>query len=382
MRFRQPTHFLLSLMAIAALTACGGGGSSTQTQEPDNNNTSSTSIDTTTTTAATANAIAMGAELMASGVYDLMADIGDTWRVTLNTSSNTFTLKVISTAYGLTDLQGTMVAGTTSGTRTVYTLKSGGSDIGTLTTDTSTKSISGNMKVGNKDASVSGTAYKATALSKLAGTYNFMLATRDGVNGGSFDFGVGQIKITADGSSARMCRSGKFLGDTCSAVADSTPEEASFALSLGSDGLITLANIGKATVIASNFGKALTVDMDRINQEGFRRTGIWYLSEAKSLPETAIDGQWNCNQGGKTINTINISGTNATGKGLGDVTTGKVKYNNINHTDNTWFTWEGYAAGGATTDPVSDYSLFLPLSSTLFAMESDGRIRICSKTSN
>ncbi|PUE06701.1 hypothetical protein B9Z51_12170 [Limnohabitans sp. T6-5] len=375
MRFRQPTHFLLSLMAIAALSACGGGSSST----PDQTNNNTDSADTQVSAAATSNASAMGAELMASGVYDLMADIGDTWRVTLNTNNNTFTLKVVSTAYGLRDLQGTISAGTATGSRTSYTLQTGGSDIGKLTTDSSTQSVSGNLKIGNKEASVSGTAYKATALSKLAGTYNFMMASRDAVSGGSLDFGVGQIRIAADGTRASLCRSGQFVSDICTSVGGSTPQEASVALSLDSNGLITFANFGKATVIASNLGKALTLDMNRTNEEGYLRTGVWYLSEVKSLSESAINGNWTCNLGGQSSNTLAITGTSVTGAGLGNVTTGKVKYNNINHTDNTWFPWAGFAAGGATTDPVSDYSLVLPLSATLVVMEWDGRIRVCNK---
>jgi hypothetical protein len=375
MHVRSSAFLALSAVASAMLVACGGGSGST--------NSEVTTPDSAATSASAAIASTMGASLIGTGVYDLVADIGDTWKITLNTSSNTFDLQVVQTVYGLANTSGTITVGNKSGTRTTYTLSAGNTELGTLTTDSSTQTIAGNLKLGNKVSSVSGSAYKATALSKLAGTYNFMQAARDAVSGNSPDFALGQVQIAADGSSAQLCRSGKFVGSVCTSVAGSQTETASTTLSLDSTtGQILFKDFGRAAVVASDLGKAMVLDMARTNAEGFLRSGVFYLTEAKPLSETAINGNWNCSQGGATTNALTITGTTGTSTGMGPVTSAKFKYNNLNHTDNSWIGFDGFAAGGASTDAVADYSAVLPVSSTLMVMEADQRIRICHKSSN
>lgn len=371
-RFSHQIH-LFAMLVCLALTACGGNGSNSPTPMD---------ADSQVTKMSTIVADASGANLIGTDIYDLIADLGDTWRITLNRDNSTFDLQVIQTVYGLSATQGTLTVGETLGTRTTYTLQSGTTAIGTLTVDSSTRTVAGNLRLGSQSASVSGTAYKATILAKLAGTYNFMQATRNANAHSNLDFGVGQVKISDDGRSAQLCRSGKFIGNNCASVGGSTPVVTTLMLSLDANGRVIFQGFGLASVVASDLGKSMIIDMARINEEYVARTGVFYLSESKVLKENVINGNWFCSKGGAATNSLYIAGTNGSGQGLGPVTAAKFSYNQVNHTDNSWIAFDGFAAGGATTDPVSDYSIILPLSSTLMVMESDLGASICHKTKN
>ena len=382
--------FLISTVTCAVLTACGGGGSNDPVAD-----TSATKDKATEQATVTNNAV-VGASAISTDstklVYDMIADAGDTWQVTLDRIANTFALKVVSTAYGLSDTNGSIVAGTTSGTRTPYTLKTAqGTEIGNLITDTSTRSVSGNLTVGTLKTSVSGSADKATALSKLAGTYNFVRFGRDVGSGlGSPDTGAGQALVSADGTTMKLCLESTVGSDgQCKELTGTgTPETAELKLTLDTNGRLVMtkdgAAFGLATLLPSDFGKALQMDMYRKNEENVWRTGVFYFAETKALSETAVNGQWTCAGLGADANTISIAGTAGTAKNLvnGQSMTAVFKYNQVYDQANNFVAVNGFMSGGATSDALKDYDLFLPLSSSLLIneMSADTRIRVCRKT--
>jgi hypothetical protein len=313
---------LLSAVTCAVLTACGGGSSSNPVAD------TSATKDETATLATNTNNAAVGATPISTDanklVYDVIADAGDTWQITLDTKANTFALQVVSTAYDLTDTSGSIVAGTTNGSRTPYTLKNAqGSEIGLLVTDISTRSVAGNLTVGTLKASVTGSADKATSLSKLAGTYNFVRFGRNAGSGlGSPDAGAGQALVSADGTTMTLCLESLVGSDgKCKDLTGtSTPETAELKLSLDAYGRLAMTKdgsaFGLATVLPSNLGKALQMDMYQKNEENVWRTGVFYFAEAKALSQTAVNGQWACAGLGADANTINIAGTAGTAKNL------------------------------------------------------------------
>ena len=85
---------ILSITAAAALVACGGGGATPAATAP-----AATPGDPIAT-ASTDVATSIGATLIAGAssdeeVYNLAADIGDTWQLILNNKTNTYVIKVL-----------------------------------------------------------------------------------------------------------------------------------------------------------------------------------------------------------------------------------------------------------------------------------------------
>jgi hypothetical protein len=398
MSFNKSNSLLLSLIASAALTACGGGSTGSNDDRKPDGTTSPT--DTEIKTAATQNTTASGGLLIGSDtnreIYDLVADIGDSWQLILDKVNKTYTLFVINTAYDLSDTsagtRGSFVTKSTQGSRTVYALTPTGGTVTELTTDSSTNSIAGNLTIGGKNATVSGTAFKATDLGKLAGLYNFVRSARNARNGEFQDTGFGQLLISSDGKTGTACLGGVFFASTCTKVVDDVKaESAVFKLAINASGRINFntedgtATFGLANLLPSNLGKALMIDQYNTNQEGVKRTGTWYLSEAKSLTSGVFDGQWRCAGSGADNNSITVTGAGVKAKNLstGSTLDGVFKYNQV-PTASGLKNLTGFIAGGASTDALSDYDWFLPLSSTMGInyMPNDNKVRICYKTSN
>lgn len=398
MSFHKPNLLLLSLIASAALTACGGG--STGPSNPSKPDVTQSPTDTEINTAATQNTAGTGGLLIGSDanreIYDLVADIGDSWQLILDKVNKTYTLYVISTAYDLRDTsagtRGSFVTKSTQGSRTVYALTPTGGTVTELTTDSSTRSVAGNLTIGGKNATVSGTAIKATDLGKLAGLYNFVRSASNARNGEFPDTGFGQMLISSDGTTATACLGGVFSASTCTKVVDNVEaESAVFKLAINASGRINFntadgtASFGLANLLPSNLGKALMIDQYNTNQEGVKRTGTWHLSEAKSLTSGVFDGQWRCAGRGADSNSITVTGDSVKAKNLstGSTLDGVFKYNQA-PTASGLKTLAGFIAGGASTDALSDYDWFLPLSSTMGInyLPNDNKVRVCYKTSN
>ncbi|OFJ48339.1 hypothetical protein BA896_004605 [Janthinobacterium lividum] len=159
----------------AALSACGGGsdgGAPEVPVKPPVVVTPPVVPADSVTLASQAVAKEAGLNIIAGAsadesVYDVAADIGDTWRITFDSVKKTYAIRVLSTQFGLSDRSGTFSA-STSGNLTTYT------DTATdfsVTVDARTRLLSGNIKLGNMVSTVSGSGYAVSDVAKLAGNY-------------------------------------------------------------------------------------------------------------------------------------------------------------------------------------------------------------------
>ena len=161
---------LTFLVLGAALSACGGGSDGGTPEAPAKPPVvvtppvvpadSVTVASETVAKEAGLNVIA-GASADES-VYDVAADIGDTWRITFDSVKKTYAIRVLSTQFGLSDRSGTFSA-TTTGNLTTYTA----TDF-SVTVDARTRLLSGNIKLGSMVSTVSGTGYAVGDVARLA----------------------------------------------------------------------------------------------------------------------------------------------------------------------------------------------------------------------
>lgn len=310
-----------ALLAIATLTlaACGGGGGSSTAA--DSGTASSTTTTTTTTadpvstaSAATASALALAAVPAGAGqiAYDVAADIGDTWRITLDVPNNSFTVKVLSTQYGLSDRSGSFTAATV-GNVTTYS----GTDF-SLRVDSRTQAASGNIKLGNRSASVLGSGYVAPELSRLAGTYLLAGTARNLSGGGSPALVIGGLKLAADGT-AQVCDGGSFdAAGACTAISG-LPAPATVALKFTRDagtGVIQAMqgtqSFGVVHVHAGDRGAALVIDRFGPNDANVMRVGTFVAVKPATLSAGDTDGTYLCSQGGVLAGRVVAAGSSAT----------------------------------------------------------------------
>src|SRR5450830_321987 len=204
----------------AALSACGGGsdgGTPEVPAKPPVVVTPPVVPADSVTVASQAVAKEAGLSVIAGAsadesVYDVAADIGDTWRITFDSVKKTYAIRVLSTQFGLSDRSGTFSA-TTTGNLTTYTA----TDF-SVTVDARTRLLSGNIKLGNMVSTVSGSGYAVGDVAKLAGNYIFLGAMRNASNGADRFNPKGSLKIAADGA-AQLCNGGVFNAQgVCSAV--------------------------------------------------------------------------------------------------------------------------------------------------------------------
>ncbi len=388
---------LLSIAALAALlTACGGGGDGSTAS------TSTPKTDATITTAAAATQTALGATDLGTAttkVYDIAADIGDTWRITFNTATNAYSVAVLNTVYGLTSgsagTSGTFTS-TTSGNLTTYVLTSTSGAAGNLTVDTRTKDISGKLTVGGKSSTVMGTSTAVSDLSKLAGVYNFLSASRNVSNGLVPDSLGGQLKINADGATATFCVGGTFATGSCVAVDSSTtPETVAMTLKNGTstgvskvhmefvtaqDG--THKSFGIVNIQAGDLGPMLIIDQSSYSPEGTWRTGVFYAVKVQQLNATDFDGSWKCSRYGQEFASLFLKTTN------GNTTNTVTDYSGYSEVENMLFN-KVVTQNGTTQTTVNGFAVsigghgvnLLPLSSSLVVVETSNAyaLAVCRK---
>jgi hypothetical protein len=383
----KPMRLYAASLVCLNLVACGGGsGSSPQP------NTKPTVSSSAATNLASLGATAISAD-SATESFDLVASIGDTWRLSVVKATGAYTLTPNNSLYGLTQETGTL-ARTVAGDLVNYVL----ANKVNLSQDTRTGALVGTMTVGSQTATVSGTPYQVSDATKLAGTYTFMGTTRDKGTSASPEFFAGQILISSDGATATFCVGGKV--DSAGGCLDvdttdtNTPQKATINLvketgtnggfykmtAVGSDN--QAHDWGNLMVQNGNLGTVLLIDRFGNGDNGTSstvRVGNFYAVKAQTLAGTELDGSWKCGTGNGTA-TLAINGT-----------TNAVS--NPNETPSSWnealsFNSVNSSNGGLVSFPsyvVTTYqnsgSLILPLSASLMAIENQSvnGISLCSK---
>ena len=360
---------LTFLVLGAALSACGGGSDGSSPEAPVTPPVVVTPVADPVTVASQAVAAQAGLAVIAGAsadetVYDVAADIGDTWRITFDSAKKTFSIKVLSTQFGLVDRSGTFSA-TTNGNITTYT----GTDL-SLSVDARTRLLTGTVKLGSMNSNVSGSGYAVTDVARLAGSYVFLGAMRNASNGGDRFNPKGSLKVAADGS-AQLCNGGVFNAQgACSAVSPQLEAE-NASLTLVRDaarGLIIARqgdqDFGIVHVHAGDRGLALFIDRYSRNQQNVLRVGTIVAAKQQKIG-TEIAGSYACAAPGISAKIV-VAGSTAT---ITNKTAGKTHAETI--TINKLglgaqaVDFDGIAVFKDPADVPADYSMFMPVSSSM-----------------
>ncbi|EZP40626.1 hypothetical protein [Janthinobacterium lividum] len=360
---------LTFLVLGAALSACGGGSDGGTPEAPVTPPIVVTPVADPVTVASQAVAAQAGLAVIAGAngdetVYDVAADIGDTWRITFDSAKKTYAIRVLSTQFGLVDRSGTFSA-TTTGNITTYT----GTDL-SLSVDARTRLLTGTVKLGSMNSSVSGSGYAATDVAKLAGSYIFLGAMRNASNGGDRFNPKGSLKVAADGS-AQLCNGGVFNAQgACSAVSPQLEAE-NASLTLVRDaarGLIIARqggqDFGIVHVHAGDRGLALFIDRYSRNQQNVLRVGTIVAAKQQKIG-TEIAGSYACAAPGISAKIVVAGGTatitnNTAGKTHAETITVNKLGLGAQAVD-----FDGIAVFKDPADVPADYSMFMPVSSSM-----------------
>lgn len=361
---------LTFLVLGAALSACGGGSDGGTPAAPVTPPVVVTPVADPVTVASQAVAAQAGLAVIAGAnadetVYDVAADIGDTWRITFDSVKKTYAIRVLSTQFGLSDRSGTFTASTT-GNLTTYTA----TDF-SVTVDARTRLLSGNIKLGSMVSTVSGTGYAVGDVARLAGSYIFLGAMRNASNGGDRFNPKGSLRIAADGA-AQLCNGGVFNAQgVCSAVSPQLEAE-NASLTLVKDaknGLLVARqggqDFGIVHVHAGDRGLALFIDRYSRNQENVLRVGTIVAAKQQKIG-TEINGSYACAAEGGTTGKIDIADNVATitNNGTGKVHAENVTLNKLGLGAQA-VDFDGIAVLKDPADVPADYSMFMPLSSSM-----------------
>ncbi|CAB3804627.1 hypothetical protein [Pararobbsia alpina] len=302
---------------VVTLAACGGG-SGNASSSASGTSTGTTSAGGTDPVAAlsAATATSLGATPLSTSstqdVYDLTATIGDSWRLTVDTSdpaAPTFTINVQATQYALTSTSPSPVSKSVNGSFTTYT----GQGLN-VTVDTRTRIISGTVMVGGKSSSVTGTGYSVTDGTKLAGTYAYVGRTTDDDGSSSPYLAAGEFNIASTGTAVTVCQSGVFNGAGCTPVVNG-PATLNLTMAYNSalPGFELSSNgqrVGIARVAAGDRGPVFLVDWydSTLTSSPVTRTGLLGGVKLATLAGNEFNGSWVCTDG----TTPTVSGTAVT----------------------------------------------------------------------
>ena len=386
---------VLSVTAAAALIACGGGGD-TATPPAAIGPIDTVVIADPITSVSNAVATSIGATPIAGAssdeeVYDLVADIGDTWQLVLNNRTNTYVIKVLRTQFGLTSTTAAAFTRTIAGN--IITITGPAGNNLSVQIDIRTKTVGGNARVGLRNATLAGTGYTVASTALLAGNYFFLGATRNVSNGGFADNPAGSFIVAPNGTDITVCDGGIVVNNACAVVPNSgSPAVNSKLLKVSKDSVTGLLMVkdgvrdfGILHVSAGDRGPVLMLDRFGVNDDGILRTGVIFAGKAVKLAGTEFNGNFICSINGIDSAAVAVTGTTYSGKNLerninfsGTLIYNKVfSYNGLTAVD-----LDGAAIAQNTGEALSLASGVLPLSSSLAVLSNrDGTLDICRRAS-
>ena len=320
--------------------------------------------------------------------YNVVADIGDTWRITFNARTGAYTINVVSTQFGLQSQTG-VATRTVSGDQVTYTANAPGKFV--LVIDTRTKSIAGNVTLGGRATAVAGTNYAAPDLGKLAGIYSYFGSQRNAIGGLNGEFLAGQLHIAANGATATICDGGTIdTSDNCSRVGTRLLSKETVTLTKNpATALIDIKingnNFGILNVIAGDRGPVLLIDRFGFNNSGsgaVLRVGNIYAVKPTRLTGNELDGNYACSISGAEVATLSAAGTSTTITELASrrVTREVLTYNQLVTTGQI-LNFDGVVSSRVPSESVNEAANILPLTSSLFVAEGDLSTGLCRKTS-
>lgn len=378
------TSMLVASLAALVLAGCGGGGGSdssspSTTAQPSQPQISTTQADSQATAAS------LGATTLSTDtnkeVFDLAADIGDTWRLTVDTTNGNYQVVPNNSQYGVPVESGTLTR-TVLGNFVNYTLAGKIS----LYQDLQTKTISGNMTVGSKSASVAGSPYQVGTMTALAGTYDFLGTTRDPQGGTPATFLAGQLQINSDGATGTYCLAGTVSSSGCNQIDPArTPEKHSLTIAKDTNsGIIVMkldgAVFGNVFVQAGDRGPVLVVD--HYATVAPIMVGNLYAVKAQALQGNEFDGSWLCSYFGNLVGTLKNSGTTINVSQGSSAWQETLTLNQVNGSS-AMYGFTGMAVSTKNGEnPYTSGVLVLPLSSSLAVIENDGKhaVTVCTRT--
>ena len=377
---------LLSLIATAALVACGGGdGGGTAAAPP------APTADAVTTAASVAVAASIGATVIAGAssdeeVYNLTADVGDSWQLVLNNKTNQYVVKMLAPSlYNLSNTTPATFTKTTVGT--VTTIKDASGTALSVQIDTRTKTVGGNITVGGKAAAVAGSGYVIADVGKLAGNYLFAGAVHN-LDGTAPGTAVGSFIVAANGIDITACDGGIVVSGACAVVPGSNSTVVlTKQLKIVKDGALLrikdgVKDFGILHVSAGDRGPVLIIDRFGIGDYNVFRTGAFFASKSTKLTGTEFNGNWTCSSRGNDIAVLAISGTSFTNTSKTTANQGTLQYNKVVNNANVAIDLDGVLIAKNNLEQLQDASLVLPLSSSLaIVVESQGQIDVCRKNS-
>ena len=383
---------LLPVMAAVAVAACGGGNSeSTVAVLP----IPVVSVDLVAD-ASKSVATSIGATVIAGAssdeeVFNMAADIGDSWQLILNNKTGTYTIKVLISQYGLTSTTAASFTKTTSGA--IVTIKDATGKALLVQIDTRTRTAGGRVLLGGKVATVAGTGYVVNDTTKLAGNYSYLGATRNASNGIFRDNPIGSLIVAANGTDVTVCDQGIVVNGACAAIPGSgIPVVPGRLLKLSKDaatGLIRIKvdarDFGALHVSAGDRGPVLILDRFGFNDENVLRTGVILAAKSAKLAGMEFNGNFICSTLGTDTGDIVVANTSFSVKDLVSNTnnTETLLYNKAVSSIGVALDLDGVAIAQFKNETLAQASLVLPLSSSLAvaAALGDGTLDICRRAS-
>lgn len=383
---------ILSITAAAALMACGGGGSAPVVAAPV---IPVAVVVDPVTAASTTVATNIGATLIAGAssdeeVYNLAADIGDTWQLVLNNKTSTYVMRVLNSQFGLTSTTSAGFTKTTVGSITTISSTTGSAL--SVQIDTRTKTLVGNAMVGSKKATVTGSGYNVANTTLLAGNYFFMGATRNVFNGLFRDNPVGSFIVAANGVDITVCDGNVVVNGACAALPGGTPVIRSKLLKVSKDsatGVLILKDgtrdFGVLHVSAGDRGPVLVLDRFGVNDDNVLRAGVIFAGKAVKLGGTEFNGTFNCSTNGNDSANVVVTGSTYTVRDVQRNTnnSGTLQYNKVKSGNGlSAIDLDGAAIAQNKDETLAQASLVLPLSSSLAVLSrGDGTLDICRRAS-